>query len=218
MDRQCNVPATYVRGRLSRPVARNGYYLRRVRTVSGREPLIAVRICTWNHGATYGEAALKVQCARKNVSKLGGVGGRAGRQREDRDRRGYNSEPRRAHLLSSPPSDRPRAGRGALPTESLSRPHGAEEQSEERETVHASTEDRETSCEERPLPGESAHGVRPRAARYRPNLHLESRSYLRGGSCESPIRRKEPHTPSYCFSVRNQFTLANPRVGAKRTR
>ena len=129
MDRQCNVPATYVRGRLSRPVARNGYYLRRVRTVSGREPLIAVRICTWNHGATYGEAALKVQCARKNVSKLGGVGGRAGRQREDRDRRGYNSEPRRAHLPSSPPSDRPRAGRAALPAESLSRPHGAEEQS-----------------------------------------------------------------------------------------
>ena len=38
--------------------------------------------------------------------------------RADRDRRGYNSKRRSAHLPSSPPSDRPRTGRGALPAES----------------------------------------------------------------------------------------------------
>ena len=55
--------------RTERPVARNGYYLRRVRTVSGRELPDTVRICTWNHGATSREAATKVQCAGKSLQR-----------------------------------------------------------------------------------------------------------------------------------------------------
>ena len=58
--------------RTERPVARNGYYLRRVRTVSGRELPDTVRICTWNHGATLPQerqAATKVQCAGKSLQR-----------------------------------------------------------------------------------------------------------------------------------------------------
>jgi hypothetical protein len=46
------------------------------------------------------------------------AGGGSSVPRADRVRRAYNSERRGAHLPCSPPSDRPRTGRGALPAES----------------------------------------------------------------------------------------------------
>ena len=53
------------------------------------------------------------------------AGGGSSVPRADRDRRGYTSARRSARLPSSPPSDRPRTGRGALPAESAHGRHAS---------------------------------------------------------------------------------------------
>ena len=70
------------------------------------------------------QARLPSPCQSNSLGERGGRDRRRllGPLRADRDRRGCNSADRGRHLPSSPPSDRPGTGRGALPAESAHGP------------------------------------------------------------------------------------------------